>query len=115
MQTNILEITNWFTKERRHVQALSSISTFLTSSDGEISSAPAILKMVEMVGCLWPRSNREMYVRSRSQYSASFSWERFLPSRSVRNTLPNTDITILSDFSQRKSQAIINFYPRTIV
>ena len=92
-----------------------SSSTFLTSSEGGKSSASAILKRVEMVGCLNPRSSSEMYVLSKSHNSASFSCDSFFASRSLRNTLPNNDTTMLSDFSQRKSQAIFDFYPRTIV
>jgi len=54
-----------------------------------MSSAFERLKIVVRVGCRSPRSKSEMYVLSRSQNSASFSWDNFLSSRSSRSTWPN--------------------------
>lgn len=70
-------------------------STFLISSEGDKSSASAILKRVDMVGCLNPRSSSEMYVLSRSHNSASFSCEIFFNSRCSLKTFPKILITML--------------------
>ena len=68
--------------------------TFSMNSDGFTFRAFESLNSVVMVGCRRPRSSREMYVLSRSQNSASFSWEIFSFSRSSRNTCPNTLINM---------------------
>ena len=68
---------------------VSLISTSSTSSEGLIFRASDNLKRVVKVGCRRPRSSKEMYVLSRSQNSASFSWESFLFSRNSRKTVPN--------------------------
>jgi hypothetical protein len=81
-----------------------SISTNLTSSEGEIFNALAILNRVEIVGCLNPRSNREMYVRSKSLNSASFSCESLFNSRFSLKTFPKMLITMLLTLVRAKVQ-----------
>lgn len=78
-------------------------STITIKSEGLIFRAFDNLNKVVIVGCLRPRSNSEMYVRSRSQNSASFSCERLFFSRNSLKTVPNMPTIILSDFSQHKN------------
>ena len=78
------------------------LSNFENSSEGKISNAEQIFKIVEKVGLRFPFSMRLMNVRSRPVSFASFSCDIFLDFRSSCNILPK--ISSLCIFSLNEIQ-----------
>lgn len=74
---------------------LISRSKSSTNKDGLIFKAEDNLKRVVIVGCLSPLSSNEIYVRSRSQNSASFSCEILFFTRNSLKTMPNVFTIIM--------------------